>query len=110
MELFKKAMLIFFIIALSFTAGGLSLRAFSQEKADFSRVSLSSHDGILNFFDSSTGSVYMYSEGTGRLLATYRMEKLGKNLDRIEERKAIVYQKAGRPKRSIACTQAGGPR
>lgn len=88
---FKKVTFISLLIVLSFIIGGLSLRAFSQEKIDLSNVSFSSQDGILNFFDHAAGIVYSYSEATGRLVATYRIQKLGQNLEKAEERRAIVY-------------------
>jgi len=88
---FKKVTVISLLIVVSFIIGGLSLRAFSQEKIDLSNVSFSSQDGILNFFDHTGGIVYMYSETTGRLVATYKIQKLGQNLEKTEERRAMVY-------------------
>jgi hypothetical protein len=88
---FKKVTVISLLIVVSFIIGGLSLRAFSQEKIDLSNVSFSSQDGILNFFDHTAGIVYMYSETTGRLVATYKIQKLGQNLEKTEERRAMVY-------------------
>ncbi len=87
----KKALFIVLIVIVSFLSGGISLRAFSQEKNEPSNISLSSHDGILNFFDSSSGTVYMYSESTGRLIATYKIRKLGQNLEKTEEKRTMVY-------------------
>ena len=88
---FKKVTFIFLVIMVSFIIGGLSLRAFSQEKTDLRNISLSTQDGILNFFDSASGTVYMYSESTGRLMATYKIQKLGQDLEKTEQRRAIVY-------------------
>jgi len=88
---FKKAIFICLLVAVSFVIGGLSLRAFSQEKADLSGVSFSAQDGQLNFFDPSIGTVYSYSQTTGRLVATYKIQKLGQNLDKTEEKRTIVY-------------------
>jgi hypothetical protein len=91
MTAFKKAAFILLLITVSFIIGGLSLRAFSQEKTDLSNVSLSTQDGLLNFFDSANGMVYMYSEATGRLVAMYKIQKLGQSLEKTEERRTIVY-------------------
>jgi hypothetical protein len=91
MAAFKKVTFIFLLIIVSFIIGGLSLRAFSQERADLRNVSFSAQDGILNFFDYTAGTVYMYSETTGRLVATYKIQKLGQNLEKTEEKRAIVY-------------------
>ena len=88
---FKKLTFVFLLIIVSFIVGGLSLRAFSQEKTDLRNVYFSTQDGILNFFDYTIGTVYMYSETTGRLMATYKIQKLGENLEKTEEKRAMVY-------------------
>ncbi len=91
MGAFKKVTLILLILIVAFVLGGLSLRVFSQERTDLRDISFSAQDGAFNFFDRVSGTVYMYSETTGRLTATYRIQKLGQNLEKTEERRAVVY-------------------
>jgi len=88
---YRRVVFICLLVVVSFVIGGLSLRAFSQEKVDLRGVSFSAQDGQLNFFDPSIGTVYSYSQTTGRLVATYKIQKLGQNLDKAEEKRTIVY-------------------
>jgi len=88
---FKKALFISLLVIVSLFAMGISLRAFSQEKADFSKLTLSVGDGMLNFFDYTSGTVYMYSEATGRLVATYTLKELGKDMDKSTASKIVTY-------------------
>ncbi|MDD5155890.1 MAG: hypothetical protein PHF11_05345 [Candidatus Omnitrophica bacterium] len=90
MKVFKRAVFIFLLVAVSFAIGGISLRAFSQDKPDFSKITLSVGDGMLNFFDYTVGTVYMYSEATGRLVATYTLKELGKDMDKTTMSKIVT--------------------
>lgn len=93
MGVFKKATVVLLIAAVCFIVGGLSLRVFSQEqeKEDFGKITFAVMDGLFCFFDSASATIYSYSTTTGRLVATYKVQALGQNLEKTEERRAVVY-------------------
>lgn len=54
----------------------------AQQTVDFSPLQFSASGDRLLFFDPSTGTVYSYSDSSGRLVATWTIEYLGEDLSR----------------------------
>lgn len=57
---------------------------FSTEEKDWSNITFSSSRNVMNFFDHSTGKIYLYTEFEGKLEKVWILDELGEDLRRLK--------------------------
>jgi hypothetical protein len=73
--------------------GVILLSTESASGLDWSQLSVSTSEGKITFFDTSSGRVYVYGIGSGKVLYQWQLDELGKDLKDIKGEQTSLFER-----------------